>query len=364
MGEPAYNAAVVRPLARWFGLAGSQAPFHLPLVGPEGGRVLFVQDGDLTDLLFASPLMSALHLRYPRCRISALVREDASELIRHHPHVHDMLLYHPDRLRLMSPGFYKLARQLRQRAYDIVVHMGESPAPTHELLAYLCGAPVRVGPATERGYPYVNCELRWDSARSGYEGRRLGQLAPLLGVQLPKEGRAALLTDQDVRFAHQLVHFRKPRRDQILVGVDPGKGKSNTRVTGRTLQYLLGIIHQQYRSKVLVLATPDEEEVAARFEQELQCDRLDLPRHNVKDVVALLTQCDLFLAGNTDLFHFAIALGVPTIGLFTERDDARWVPPPQPHWALVLGRRGTKLSTADLLAQVERLLSLPPRSDA
>jgi len=31
--------------------------------------------------------------------------------------------------------------------------------------------------------------------------------------------------------------------------------------------------------------------------------------------------------------------------------------------ALVQGRRGTKLSTADLLTQVERLLSLPPRTD-
>ena len=50
MGEAAYNAAVMGPLARWLKLAGSQAPFRLPLVGPEGGRVLFMQDGDLTDL--------------------------------------------------------------------------------------------------------------------------------------------------------------------------------------------------------------------------------------------------------------------------------------------------------------------------
>jgi heptosyltransferase-2 len=362
VGEAAYNSAVVRPLSRWLKLGGAHQPFRLPLVGPEGGRVLFLQDGDLTDLLFAAPLLTGLHRTYPRARVSVLVREDASELIRHHPHVHDMLVYDPGRMLLTSPAYYKLARALRKRSFDMVVHMGEAPEPAYQLLGYLCGAPVRIGPEGDKSYPYVNCELRWHPERSGYEGRRLGEVAGLMGVQLPTDWREALLTEQDMRFARQLVHFRKPRRDQILIGVDPGRGKCHTRVTERTLAYLTGVVYQQYRSKVLVLATPDEDETAQRFEQGLKCERLELPRHNVKDVVALLTQCDLFLSGNTDLFHFAVALGVPTIGLFTERDDRRWVPPEQNHLALIHGRRGEKQSTAEFLARVERLLSLPARS--
>lgn len=360
MGEAAYNAAVVGPLTRWLKLAGSNAPFRLPLVGPEGGRVLFIQDGDLTDLLFGAPLIAAVHRTYPRSRVSVLVREDASELIRHHPHVQDMLIYNPLRMKLTSPTYFKLARKLRRHGFDMVIHMGDAPAPAYQLLGYACGAPVRVGPETERGYPYVNCELRWKS--DGYEGRRLSEVAGLMGVHLPGDWRSTLLTDQDVRFARQLVHFRKPRKDQILIGVDPGKGKCNTRVTARTLSYLLTAVYQQYRAKVVVLATPDEDEAATVFEQGLKCERIELPRHNVKDTVALLTQCDLFLAGNTNLFHFAAAFGVPTVGLFTERDDARWVPPDQPHVAIVQGKRGEKQSTTAFLGHVERLLSLPPRT--
>lgn len=362
MGEAAYNPAVVRPLSRWLKLAGSQQPFRLPLVGPEGGRVLFVQTGDITDILFAAPLITGLHRTYPRCRISALVREDTSELIRHHPHVQDLHIYQPGRMSLTSPAYFKLARKLRKHGYDMVIHMGEAPEPAYELLGYLCGAPVRVGPQRDTSYPYVNCELRWSSERSGYEGRRLGEVAGLMGVRLPDDWRAAVLTEQDVRFARQLVHFRKPRHDQILIGVDPGRGKSQTKVTDRTLTYLLNAVYQQYRSKVIVLATPEEDETATRFEQSLKCERIELPRHNIKDVVALLSQCDLFLAGNTNLFHFAVAFGVPTLGLFTDRDDRRWIPPDQPHVSLIQGRRGTKLSLADFMAQVERLLSLPPRT--
>ncbi len=111
----------------------------------------------------------------------------------------------------------------------------------------------------------------------------------------------------------------------------------------------------------MVLATPDEDVVATQFEQEVKGERIELPRHNVKDTIALLTQCDVFIAGNTNLFHFAAAFGVPTIGLFTERDDKRWIPPDQLHVGIVHGRRGEKQSTAQFLALVERLLSLPPR---
>src|SRR5262249_563853 len=122
VAEAAYNAAVVGPLSRWLKLAGSEAPFRLPLVGPEGGRALFIQDGDLTDLVFGAPLIAALHRTYPRCRISVLVREEASELIRHHPHVQDMLIYQPLRMRLTSPAYLKLARRLRRVGFDMAIH--------------------------------------------------------------------------------------------------------------------------------------------------------------------------------------------------------------------------------------------------
>src|SRR5262249_51330692 len=155
-----------------------------------------MQDGELTDLLFAAPLIAALHRTYPACRIGVLVREDASELIRHHPHVQDMLIYNPLRMNLGSPAYYKLARTLRKHELDMVIHTGDTLPPAYQLLGYLSGAPVRVGPEGERSYPYVNCELRWSSERSGYEGRRLAEVAGLMGVQLPGDWRATLLTDQ------------------------------------------------------------------------------------------------------------------------------------------------------------------------
>ena len=108
----------------------------------------------------------------------------------------------------------------------MVMHMGECAGAGVRTPGYLCGAPVRVGPATERGYPYVNCELRWNiGARATKAGAWAEVARASWACNCRRDWRSALLTDQDVRFARQLVHFRKPRKDQILIGVDPGKGK-------------------------------------------------------------------------------------------------------------------------------------------
>jgi ADP-heptose:LPS heptosyltransferase len=47
-------------------------------------------------------------------------------------------------------------------------------------------------------------------------------------------------------------------------------------------------------------------------------------QRRMRDVVGLLGQCDLFVAGNTDLVYFAVAMGVPTVSLMAppEMDEA------------------------------------------
>jgi len=73
--------------------------------------------------------------------------------------------------------------------------------------------------------------------------------------------------------------------------------------------------------------------------------------------VALLSQCDLFLAGNTNLFHFASALRVPTIGLFTKLDRSGWIPEGVPNVRIFQGTRGEKLSLKDFFCIVEEVLA-------
>ncbi len=62
------------------------------------------------------------------------------------------------------------------------------------------------------------------------------------------------------------------------------------------------------------------------------------------------------MAGNTDLFHFAVALGVPALGLFTTRDGKRWRPDEGERVEILELEDGGNLELSNVSACFDRLL--------
>jgi hypothetical protein len=65
--------------------------FSLPGDLGDDSRVLIVDSGDLTELLFFAPVINRLKTRYPGMRITVLVREGNSELIRSMDPINEMI---------------------------------------------------------------------------------------------------------------------------------------------------------------------------------------------------------------------------------------------------------------------------------
>ncbi len=122
------------------------------------------------------------------------------------------------------------------------------------------------------------------------------------------------------------MHFHKPSKDELLVGIDAAVGKSGHGPPVENLQSLARAITGQIGCRVLPLSGPGDPERLQRFEALLGGVPSGLKQDTVLDTILLLCQCDLFLAGNTELFHVAVAHGVPTIGLFAPEDDEHWRP--------------------------------------
>ena len=151
----------------------------------------------------------------------------------------------------------------------------------------------------------------------------------------------------------QLVHFNKPHKNELLMGVDPGIGKGGVGITVPNLVFLIKQIASQMSCRVLPLSTPEAQSRVAKFEQQIGGVPQGLARDTLLETVLLLAQCDLFLAGNTDLLHFAIAQGVPTLGLFTDADGEEWDPGPRSHVCILRLSKERKVDLATLMEAVE-----------
>jgi len=101
------------------------------------------------------------------------------------------------------------------------------------------------------------------------------------------------------------------------------------------------------------LTDPANQDRLKRFEAKLTGPTTSLARDTLLETVLLLSQCDLFVACNTDLFHFAVAQAVPTVGLFSRNDPPEWEPGDCPTARVVRFTKDERVDIDTLMEAVE-----------
>ena len=331
--------------------------FCLPGDINNDSRVLVIDSGDLTELLFFAPILKCLKERYPGVRVTFLVREGNSELVRAMPQISEMISYEPSHLSLSSTTFLKLVKRVRVRDFNVTFLLGSEFNFTRSVLALATGAKIRIGFTSERAFPFINCEVK-ASSDSTYEGLRPEGFLTALAMNSRDGLPSWSLPDHDLKWAKQQVHFHKPQKDAKLVAVDPGVGKGKYRIAESTLRYLVDQLALEMNMKVIVLSNNLDRKSLASFRSNLKADLFTLEPGTAKEGLALLSRADLFLAGNTDFFHYGVKMKIPTIGLFTRHDTPNWFPQETP-WVQILQRvKGQKLSLDEFKSKIDTLLHL------
>lgn len=344
---------ILTTLMRPFLRKGQQEAFSVPGELGAESRVLCIDAGDLSDTLFHMPLLTAFKRRHPDAELDFLVPEPHLDLVVRTGLVRECLVYKSGQLSPWRPAYGSLLKRLGTGQYDVAVVMSFVPKPRLEMGALASGARMRMGPSHAGGWPAVNFEVRTRSDTGGYLGDRMALAAPFLGFD-PAELRSRWpLPDEAVRRAAQQVHFHKPNPEEMLIGVDPGRTKGGQVFATENLLFLMRQLQSQFVCKVLPLGLPEDADHLNRFETGLSDVPIGLQRDTLLDVLVLLSQCDLFLAGNTDLFHFAVAMEVPTVGLFSASEAAYYVPGNRPQVRVLDVAEGEKVDIETLMEAVE-----------
>ena len=342
------NGLVGRFLAR-----GESAPFSMPGAVGDEARILAIDTGDLVDLLFHMPLLSGLRERHPRARIDVLAPEAHLSLLAPSGIARSCLVYREKQLRPWSPAFYSLLKSVRGEKYDLSVVMSFAPHQALEAVSLASGAALRLGPSHKGAFPAVNFEIRAADLDRRYRGTRLAAAAPFLGLGDLDAYRGWPLPAEKIRRTRQLIHFNKPRQDELLVGVDPALGKCGAGLSVQNLHFVVNQLASQMACRPLPLSLDPDPQRVAEFSSGLSVPPLALPHETMFDTILLASQCDLFLAGNTDLFHYAASLGVPTVGLFLKDDAPSWVPTGLRNVSVLRVRTGQRVEIETLLDAVQ-----------
>ncbi|HET6349595.1 MAG TPA: glycosyltransferase family 9 protein [Candidatus Krumholzibacteria bacterium] len=351
---------MVGRIAPFLGRMVRREHFSLPGDINDTSRVLVVDSGDLTELLFFAPVLNHLKRRFPGMRVTVLAREGNGEMIRTIDNINELISYEPEHLSLFSTTYLNLLRRVKARGFDVVFMLGRDFSFARALVTLFSRAPLRVGFTQQFTYPFLNCEIR-TSDESTYEAPRALSFLSVLG-QSPGDGVMAWrLPERYARWAQQMIHFRKPDKDTMLVVVDPGMGKGGHRLVETALAHITTEVVRRNGARVLLLSNNLDAKGLARFRALLPNCVLDLEPKNVKEALALLSRADLVLAGNTDYFHFAVGMRRPTIGFFTRFDAPNWFPKSTPWVQIIQGVRGQQVSVDEVCSKIDTLLHFATR---
>jgi ADP-heptose:LPS heptosyltransferase len=335
---------------------GKTHTFTLPADITESRDLLLIDSGDVTDLLFSAPLANYFHRNHPHIQTTLLVHEPDAEIAKSIMRIKRIITYESKQLRIYNADYITLLKRLRKQMIDSVIILGRRFSLERYLIAFASGARIRVGFENPLAFPFINCEIR--VSENTYNGNKMAKLLKAIGMKPGDTWRTVNLSQRESSHARQLIHFRKPEKNYLTVGVDPGKGKTKHHVIPETIAYLANNLAGRRKVKFLILTNPWDARAVEEFSKMLKSEVMDLKPAGASEAIALLSQCDLFLSGNTNLFHFAAALDVPTIGLFTKYDGTIWIPDAAPRVRIFKGTRGEKLSLKSFFSNVEEVLDV------
>lgn len=272
-------------------------------------RLLLVQLVKMGDVLLCTPAIRAARSAFPHARIDFLTDAVGADALGANPHLDEVLVY-----RRGLRHEWRILRELRSRAYDVVADFHSVPRTARVVLASAALRRVGVRGRGPRNLAYT--ELLAKVRESVYIPRqKLRVLAPL-GVDTGPEMDLSLeivVGSTERAFAHQLweehgLHGAAPVIAISPVAHEPRKqwGAEHWAAVGDALA--------ASGARVLITSGPGERDQAAAVAERMRAPVVwEYGRTTIRELAALYRQCALWAGNDGGPKHVAVAAGTPTL---------------------------------------------------
>jgi ADP-heptose:LPS heptosyltransferase len=317
--------------------------------------ILLVAASELTDLLAVVPAAKALKKRFPVARVHVLAAGACAELLAARPEIFEVIRWDPT-APVLARSSLDIVRHLRGRPFDLAIVLDSGEARRQRVLAALSGARLRLGMHPAGADPTLNLVVA-TPVSTGYRPAQSLDFLTFLGI--PREALTPgwETSELDRTYAERLLSLRRRGREGPLVGIDPGAGRCGVRPSTAKLAWLADTLAARREAEVILLTDAGNDTYISDLKYLMKIPPLEVPSRGARDVLAFTACCDLFVAGNTSLFHLAVAQGVSTVGLFGDEDEERWEPRETARTRILRLRSGERVVAEEFLGMVDSLVN-------
>ena len=306
--------------------------------------ILIVRLSARGDVALASPLAGALRRRHPRAHIAWAAEERTAELIRHNPHLDEVIVWERaawkellrrGRWNELARAATAFAEALRSRRFDAVVDaqgLLRSGAVT-----FLSGAPVRIGLGGREGSRLLMTKV----VKRGGDPRKISweyaHLASVLGLDTTSFAMEIPCGADDLAGAKRIV--RDAGLEGGFVAACPFTTRSFKHWFEGRWSDVLGRLPRRTGLGVALLGGPADRAAADRLLADVDGEPGTAPvadlvgRTTLGEASALVSLARALVGVDTGLSHMAHAHGTPAVLLFGS--NTPYLDPPSPDAAIL-----------------------------
>lgn len=269
------------------------------------------------DAVMTLPAIRAVRRAYPDARISVLAKPSVAPVYEHLHGIDEVIVQHDHHEGIL--GRFKMAMELRRKKFTKAILLQNAFGAA--LTAFLARIPERIGYDRDgRGFlltkaiPYKNEDLVMHHIN--YYLHLLKQA----GIAADYERPALVITLQERLWARKrLADLPKP-----ILGINPGAtyGSAKRWHPDRFAEVANWFIRTT-GGGVILFGSKREEDIALEIEEDIAKNKLCVAGHTtLRDLMALIAECDVFVTNDSGPMHLANAIGTPLVAIFGSTSPA------------------------------------------
>jgi heptosyltransferase-2 len=285
------------------------------------------------DALLTTPTIRAIRKNFPNARITVLAKPWVAPVFYNNHHLDHLMLYDEQGRHRGWWGKVRLSNDLRRLRFDLAILMQN--AFEAALLTWLAGIPNRLGYKTDGRGILLTHSIPVDPFHKEYHQIDY-YLGILKGASLEVDDRRLTLfmTDGERSRAWEILRQIGVRADDVLIGINPGATYGNAkRWFPERYATLCRMLQKSFGGRCLVFGGPAEEALGAQMVKDIGNHGINLcGKTSLREAMALIERCTLFVTNDSGLMHVAAALDIPQIAIIGSTDPVRTGPSNPGSW--------------------------------
>lgn len=279
-------------------------------------KILCIKPRGIGDIILSTVILENLLAYFPNAKIDYLVEKFARDSVENNPFINKVLTMNESEFPL------RVALRIRKENYDMILDLWSNPRSAQ--ITFLSGIKYRVG------FAYRGRKYAYNIQGTGKRGavhsaeHNLELLIPL-NIPVKTKNIHFYISSYENEYGKNFIN-KYFKQDSLIVGIIPAGGWKSKRCDAVKWVEICSALNEKYIVSFLILWGPGDEYDADYIKNHFPNNTILAPNTTVKQMAGLINNCNIIIANDSGPMHMAVALGIPTLGIFGPTDPLKHGP--------------------------------------